>query len=486
MNNLNRYTHTLIKCLLPVALLLSAQHALAHGYLDGELSSRARLCQTGVNTNCGGAQYEPQSTGETYQGFPGGSGGSSGQGPKEGQIASGGNSLFSALDAQTETRWHKTEITDPNIIFVWKYLAPHPVDFHEYYITKDSWDHNKPLTRASFESTPFCKFPGSGVMPVPDTKHACVIPPGKQGYHVILGIWGVRDTKMAFHDPVDVMINVQPGLPGGWKSVGSIKPSVSLLSGDTVTARAFSNTGESFNYSAKIVINSPAEGQPAEWSFALAKKINDTQSLIKAGVRGDSDIITPVKGPNEIYAKLESGVTHYEIDVKIQDDPSVRMAISALASEYPLVDGKARMRFPILLTHPMNIEATLLDQNNKVAGTFTGNAQSGGTWVEMDITSKPGPHKLLMTGTTEDGRTSRQDAQNATITGSGGSQQYDFVFPAGLKEYKAGTRVLQEKDGHIYECKPGAVAGWCTIWTTSTTQYEPGVGSNWSDAWILK
>lgn len=486
MNNLQRYTKNLMKFVLPAMLLLPTQHALAHGYLDGDLSSRARLCQTGVNTNCGGAQYEPQSTGETFQGFPGGSGGSAGQGPKEGQIASGGNSLFSALDAQTEARWHKTEITDPHVIFVWKYLAPHPVDFHEYYITKDNWDHNKPLTRASFESTPFCKFPGSGVMPVPDTKHACVIPPGKHGYHVILGIWGVRDTKMAFHDPVDVMINVQPGLPGEWKSVGSIRPSVSLMPGDTVTARAFSNTGESFNYSATIPISNPTEGQPSEWSFALAKKLNDTQSLIKAGVRGDGDNITPVKGPNEIYAKSESGVTHYEIDVKIQDDPSVRMAISALASEYPLVNGKARIRFPILVTHAMDVETTLLDERNKAVGTFSGEVPSGSTWIEMDVNSKPGPHNLVMTGTTKDGRTSRQDTQIANITGSGGSQEYDFIFPDGLKQYKAGTRVLQSKDGKIYECKPGGVAGWCSIWTPSTTQYEPGVGSNWGDAWIAK
>ncbi|WLH89999.1 lytic polysaccharide monooxygenase [Pseudomonas sp. FP453] len=486
MRNSQRFTKSLIKLVLPALLLLPTLHALAHGYLDGDLSSRARLCQTGVNTNCGGAQYEPQSTGETFQGFPGGSGGSAGQGPKDGQIASGGNSLFSALDAQTETRWKKIEITDQNIVFVWKYLAPHPVDFHKYFITKNNWDHNKPLTRASFESTPFCIFPGSGVMPVPDTKHACVIPPGKDGYHVILGIWGVRDTKMAFHDPVDVMINIQPGLPGGWKSVGSIRPSVSLLPGDTVKARAFSNTGESFNYSADIAINSATEGQPAEWSHALAKKLNDTQSLIKAGVRDASDNITPVKGPNEIYAKPESGVTHYEIEVNVKDDPSVRMAISALASEYPLVDGKGRMRFPILLTHPMNVEATLLDQKNKAVGSVAADVQSGTHWLEMDVTSTPGPHTLIMTGTTKDDRTSRQDSQSANITGSGGSQEYDFVFPNGLKEYKAGTRVLQPKNGKVYECKPGSVAGWCTIWTQHANQYEPDVGSNWTDAWFLK
>ncbi|MBO0496506.1 N-acetylglucosamine-binding protein GbpA [Pseudomonas sp. Marseille-Q1929] len=485
MKNSQRLTKNLIKLVLPAMLLLSTQHALAHGYLDGDLSSRARLCQTGVNTNCGGAQYEPQSTGETFQGFPAGSGGSAGQGPKDGQIASGGNSLFSALDAQTETRWHKTEITDPNIVFVWKYLAPHPVDFHQYFITKDGWDHNKPLTRASFESTPFCQFPGSGVMPIPDTKHACVIPPGKKGHHVILGIWGVRDTKMAFHDPVDVDINTQPGSPSGWKNVGSIRPSVSLLPGDTVKARAFNSNGEAFNYSTEITIASQAEGQQTEWPYVLAQKINNTQTLVAAGIRDANDVITPVRGPNEIYAKPASAVTHFEIQVKIQDDPSVRMAISAMPADTPLTAGKAKMRIPVLTTHPMAVQLTLYDASNNSVGTITTKVPSGSSWLELDITTNPGPHKLVMTGTTEDGRTSRQDEQSANVTGTGGAPTYDYKFPDQLKSYQAGTRVLAT-DGNVYECKPFPYSGYCTQWAPTATSYEPGTGSHWQDAWIRK
>lgn len=485
MRNSQQFTKILIKLVLPAMLLLPTQHALAHGYLDGDLSSRARLCQTGVNTNCGGAQYEPQSTGETYQGFPGGSGGSAGQGPKDGQIASGGNSLFSALDAQTETRWHKTEITDQNVIFVWKYLAPHPVDFHQYFITKDGWDHNKPLTRASFESTPFCQFPGSGVMPIPDTKHACVIPPGKQGHHVILGVWGVRDTKMAFHDPVDVNINIQPGSPSGWNNVGSIRSSVSLLPGDTVKARAFNSNGEAFNYSTEITIASQAEGQQTEWPYVLAQKINNTQTLVAAGIRDANDVITPVRGPNEIYAKPASAVTHFEIQVKIQDDPSVRMAISAMPADTPLTAGKAKMRIPVLTTHPMAVQLALYDASNNSVGTITTKVPSGSSWLELDITTNPGMHKLVMTGTTEDGRTSRQDEQSANITGTGGAPAYDYKFPDQLKLYQAGTRVLAT-DGNVYECKPFPHSGYCTQWAPTATSYEPGTGSHWQDAWIRK
>ena len=60
---------------------------------------------------------------------------------------------------------------------------------------------------------------------------------------------------------------------------------------------------------------------------------------------------------------------------------------------------------------------------------------------------------------------------------------YDFVFPASLGSYKAGTRVLQSKDGKVYTCKPFPYSGWCSQWAATATHYEPGVGSAWQDAW---
>ena len=88
------------------------------------------------------------------------------QGPIDGKIASGGNSLFSALDAQSATRWQMTEIKDRNIDFQWRYTAVHPATKHEYFITRDGWNPNEALKRASFESTPFCTVDGGNQTPV--------------------------------------------------------------------------------------------------------------------------------------------------------------------------------------------------------------------------------------------------------------------------------------------------------------------------------
>lgn len=63
---------------------------------------------------------------------------------------------------------------------------------------------------------------------------------------------------------------------------------------------------------------------------------------------------------------------------------------------------------------------------------------------------------------------------------------YDHVFPQGFESYRAGTKVFQSKDQNIYECKPFPYSGYCTQWSPGNIQFEPGIGSNWQEAWLLK
>ena len=464
------------------ALLVTSQGAQAHGYLN-DPPSRAFQCQKGLNKDCGGAQYEPQSVGETFKGFPAGKGGGALQGPEDGKIASGGIGLFSAMDVQTAERWHKLEIKDRNIDFDWKYTAAHPATKHEYFITRTGWNPNAPLARASFESTPFCVVDGGNVLPVSGDKHACVIPQDKNGSHVILGIWTVGDTAAAFHNVVDVNIIAEPELPGGWSSVGSISPSATLLVGDKVRARAFTAAGESAAYTVDISIDNAEEGLPQNWSFKLAEKINKTQTLIQAGIRGEDGSIAPVKGNNNLFAQKESGVTRYELSLDVVEDAQARMALSAIANEYVLDKGRAKLKFAMVANRDMNVEAKLFDANNKQVGTVKAQAQGSSTWLEMDVRAEPGTHHMTLVGTTADGRTTRQDTQPVNLTGEGGAKDYHFVFPEGLATYDAGTRVLHPKTGEVYECKPFPVSGFCKQYIPTANGFEPGVGSHWQDAW---
>jgi chitin-binding protein len=465
-----------------LSAILASPSVSAHGFLEVP-PSRALACQKGLNTNCGGAQYEPQSVGETFKGFPAGIGGAPLQGPVDGKIASGGHSLFSAMDAQSATRWHLTEIKDRNIDFQWRYTAVHPATKHEYFITRNGWNPNESLKRATFESTPFCTIDGGNQKPSDSDKHNCNIPADKTGQHVILAIWTVGDTDAAFYNAADVNILAEPELPGGWSSVGSIAPSTQLLVGDKVKARAFSRTGESPDYSVEISIDSADEGLSNNWAFKLAEKINATHKLIRAGVRDDSGNIEPVKGNNSLYAQSESGVIRYEVQLNMQEDAASRLSVSSLQAEYVLDKGLAKVDFGVLSNRKMNIEATLFDQNNKPVGTTSTQIESGPAMLVMDVRSNPGAHTLTLVGTTLDGRTTRQDTQSVNVTGEGAGADYDFVFPEGISDYTAGTKVLQPKTNEVFECKPFPESGYCKQYTPTANGFEPGVGAHSHMAW---
>lgn len=468
--------------LILLSAMAASQTASAHGYLDVP-PSRALLCRTGENKNCGGAQYEPQSTGETFKGFPNGVGGAPLQGPIDGKIASGGIPLFSALDAQSPTRWHLTEIRDRNIAFQWQYSAAHPATKHEYFITRDGWNPNEALKRASFDSAPFCTVDGGHQVPVAGAKHHCVIPDSKTGHHVILAVWTVGDTDNAFYDPADVNILAEAALPGGWSPVGSITPSTALLAGDKVKARAFSAAGEVPQYSVQITVDSTEEGRPENWSFKLAEAINTAHTLIRAGIRDDQGEITPVKGSNSLYAQEESAVVRYEVQLEMKEDTGAALSISSLQPEYVLDKGRVSMDFAVLSNRKMNVDATLYDVNNKQVGAQSQPAGEGSSAMQLAVRSAPGPHTLTLIGTTEDGRTTRQDTRSVTLTGEGVGTEYDFEFPVGITGYVAGTKVLQPKTGEVFECKPFPESGFCKQYSPTSNGFEPGVGTSWQMAW---
>ncbi|MHC8364818.1 N-acetylglucosamine-binding protein GbpA [Pseudomonas sp. ZT5P21] len=465
-----------------LSAILTTQSVSAHGFLEVP-PSRALLCQKGLNTNCGGAQYEPQSVGETFKGFPAGVGGAPLQGPIDGKIASGGHSLFSAMDAQSATRWHLNEIMNRNIDFQWRYTAVHPATKHEYFITRNGWNMNESLKRATFESTPFCTIDGGNQKPVSGAKHNCNIPADKSGQHVILGIWTVGDTDAAFYNATDVNILAEAELPGGWSSVGSIAPSTQLLEGDKVKARAFSANGESPDYSVEISIDSAEQGSPNNWSFKLAEAINKAHTLIRAGVRDENGTIEPVKGNNSLYAQKESGVIRYEVQLDMKEDTAARMSVASQQAEYVLEKGLAKVDFSMISNRKMNVEATLFDESNKPVGSTSAQAESGVTNLVIDIRSNPGKHTLTLVGTTLDGRTTRQDTQTTNVTGEGAGVEHDFVFPEGLSEYTAGTKVLQPKTNEVFECKPFPASGYCKQYTPTAHGFEPGVGEHWHMAW---
>jgi len=182
--------------LLGTALAL-ANPVQAHGYVSGPYS-RAAACKMGLNTNCGGIVYEPQSL-EAPKGFPV-------TGPADGRIASAATG-FTEMDQQAYGRWYKNNISTGPMTINWTYTAAHRTSQWSYYMTKQNWDPNAPLKRADLELVSTIAHDGSAANTKP--AHSITVPANRSGYHVILAIWDVADTVNAFYNVIDV--NVTPG-----------------------------------------------------------------------------------------------------------------------------------------------------------------------------------------------------------------------------------------------------------------------------------
>jgi len=196
--------------------LANAETVHGHGYVADPASrayqGRLQVQQGAMSWNDGFAKYgsavnEPQSiegpgslAGTAIGAFPEG-------GPADGQIASGGlvgpGLNFSPLDIQREGYWTTTEINPGVNEFTWMLTAGHASRDFQYYMTTPDWNPNTSLTRADFElleTIPYHNVnPGSGTR-----THEVNIPADRTGYHVILAVWDIADTNMAFYQVIDV------------------------------------------------------------------------------------------------------------------------------------------------------------------------------------------------------------------------------------------------------------------------------------------
>lgn len=467
--------------LVVIASLGISQQAAAHGYMT-DPPSRAYVCRLGKNSDCGGATYEPHSVGETAKGFPA-------KGPADGKIASGGLPLFGKLDIQTPTRWHRTELNSRTLDFDWYYRAAHLSTGWEYFITKPDWNPSLPLARASFELTPFCQVDGNGRQPIDGNiggdgpareKHRCTLPADRNGHHVILGVWTIADTAAAFYNVVDVDIKAEGGPVDGWATVGSLTASRTLLAGDKVTLRAFAGSAPSERYNVDLTIASAEQGQPHNWSLDLARKVNESHTLVRAGMRDADGAIEPVPGTNNLFATAESGVTNYQMQYDLVADPDAFLDFQGAASEYVLAQGRADVAFNVITNRDLQVETSVYDASHKLVGSSSQRVNASTAPVTVSVRTVPGDHHVNLVGTSADGRISLQAVKAVQMTGEAGGAEYDFVYPNGKEQYTAGTKVLQEANGQVYECKPFPFSGWCA---QSPSHYAPGTGSDWGDAW---
>ena len=483
----------LSKIALALATLTVASSALAHGYVESP-ASRAYMCKLGKNIDCGTVQYEPQSV-ERTSGFP------TGALPPDGQLASAGISQYSQLDRQSLNAWTKTPITAGKNTFTWYHTAPHKTVNWRWYITKQDWNPNKPLTRDQFESTPFCTVNGNGQAPSPRQEMSCNVPQ-RTGYQVIYAVWEIADTTNSFYQAIDVDFgnggNVTPdetpAVVSEWThSLDGQISGNNINPGDKVIARFFDANGEVASMRTELTVSSASQGQANQWAFDLAQAINAAHSDVRVGVKDESGVVNPVHGANNVYVK--DGSTLKSVAVSYEEQQSqVSEAIAVTNVKFSKIkNGAATVTFHVNTQGNVNLEARVMNHAGAEKGYVKQDMNNANQDVTMNLSDvTPGHHMLKYYASNKDGVMFAQDVIDmmlegeASNTDNGTAGNYEFIFPQNIASYKAGTVVLQPKNGKTYKCKTAPYSGYCIQYAAGANQFEPGVGSHWTMAWTLK
>ncbi|RPH29622.1 N-acetylglucosamine-binding protein GbpA [Buttiauxella warmboldiae] len=418
-------------------------------------------------------------------------------GPADGQIASAGHAQFNELNVQTSSRWYKNPVKAGPVALTWTFTAKHKTAQFRYFITREDWNPNQPLTRMSFDLNPFCSAPYGGQI-VPETlTHNCTLP-ARTGYQVILAVWDVSDTGNAFYNVIDVDFGSGATSPGGdntvpaaqWTSIGQISPTLNLKAGDKVTLRVFDSNGERSDLAQTLLINSDSEGNSKTWSYNLAVKVNNSSNgLIRAGqINGDK--IEPVYDTNNVYAAANSQIVRTEVQIEQKQQVASTLSIEGVASSISITPGQT---LPLSVGvnvggQPMDIEATVFSHDGNQQAYSSKKGVSGLQTLNLQLTNvQTGQYNLVVVGKNAQGDII-QKTQTFVTTSSADNRDnnpaYSAVFPEGIASYAAGTRVLQPADGKVYQCKPWPYSGYCKQWSSNARGFEPGVGDSWEMAWI--
>lgn len=471
---------SVLKKLVTVGLvgMIVPSFAIAHAYVSSP-PSRGYQCSlekaasyANADAKCGAVINEPQSL-EAPSGFPS-------AGPADGKLASA-NGLYPKLDQQTASLWRKTPIEAGKNTFTWTFAAEHATANWNYYITKQGWNPNAPLTRASFELTPFCTY--STRSPI----HSCNVPQ-RTGYQVIYAVWKVGDTTNSFYNVIDVQFS-DSTTPSLWSELltGTLTGK-DLKVGDTVYARFYNDNGaEISGRMTELKITDPSRATSAQWSLDLANKINSTSSDIRAGIKDASGNVTPIAGANNVYTKIGTylgrvGITYSEQSIAVNS-----ATVGNIVGE-KIQNQKSKISFDVDTKGTVIFEAKVTDANKVQKGSF-GPVSITNIKQNLDIALTnvaPGAHMLVYTVKNTNGSVIENATTKSFTLESGTTPSpatYEFKFPESLTSYKAGTLVLQPKNGNVYRCKVYPYSGYCKQWSPTATSYEPGVGAAWTSAW---
>ncbi|MCC4782775.1 N-acetylglucosamine-binding protein GbpA [Vibrio lentus] len=466
------------KTALAIALSTVCCGAMAHGFVslndEGNIISRVALCHLegsegqAKNMDCGNIQYEPQSV-EGFGGFPE-------DGPDDGYIASAAVAMARNLDEQTSERWQKRSIEAGSQDFEWTFRADHKTTNFKYYITNEGWNQNAPLERAGFDLTPFCEVDGHGEETQGMATHRCDVPE-REGYHVILAVWEIDDTPMAFYNVIDVNFDGDDSQLPGWGNAGQIIPTMNLKEGDAVYTRVFDGSGENAALSTRLEITDSEAGQSKNWSKALATKVNQEHDDIKSGVWSESGF-DPIYGVNPIYVNKDSGIQRVEIGYDVEvPEPDTSLTVEGLEPEYVIGEEATVLDLTLVAEGDAKAEFTVYNHGRESLAHWSGEVEDDSSEsVALPLSKSEAGHHMLVVSVknSEDKLVGQQTLNFHLIEAGTPPPEHDYVYPEGFGSYVDGDIVLFEGEG-VYQCF-GSWAEQC-----NEEAYLPGVAEdpNW-------
>lgn len=178
--------------------------------LINDPQSRAYKCKLDINKNCSNVKYESQIL-ETLKGFPN-------NGPDDGKIA--GGFRFPQLNQYGADRWVHEDIshlvrgvneTHVEITLNWYYMTVYKIsDYHLYGTVNDYDETDEPIKRSNLQHLDTYQCSGTDVTErVTHTFQKDRL--NKRG--VLVSIWDIVDTGMAFYQVIDYTYNGYSELP---------------------------------------------------------------------------------------------------------------------------------------------------------------------------------------------------------------------------------------------------------------------------------
>ncbi|PRA32420.1 lytic polysaccharide monooxygenase [Pseudomonas poae] len=423
----------------------------------------------------------------------------------DGTLCSGGDPKKDGLNIPQAT-WYRTTVTPKNGTIQVRLVgtAPHVPSFVKIYLSKP--DYNPATTKLKwsdlepklvYEERMDKALPGSGTPPskVPGISGHFVfdakIPAGRSGNAVLFTRWQRIDPAgEGFYNCSDIFI-AAAGSPELYDLGQFIAPDIveHLKVGDSVHFRILDNTPAAKEIVDITLLITQANLDAKKWGMQLVERVKNpidsditNPDIVKIGKKQGTEVVFDPDDAslNSVYVTEEGYTKAMSIIAGGGENPGpvnpnppradIQGPTTVRAGQTFTLDGSHSVTYnPSERLRFQWVSSFSEEKGTNPTHNFTAPAVGSAPqqfWVELHVADPAN-------------ETVGKARQNITVTPSGGEENPAYQ-PNKEPPYKPGDQVSNK--GENYKCRTYPNSGWCS---QSPAHYEPGVGSDWNDAWEI-